>query len=231
MRAKSKFAVVTIVMSSFLTFGAGSASALGLSINLLGLNVSLGSTSVSKPKIYDSPESARTCADPAIDHPFAPFGDSRDYVLAADGGFEDATLPGWQLKGGARAADGNEPHYVNDADDRRSLHLPVGASAISPSMCVDLHYPSFRLFARSLGLSPGKLKVEVVYPDVHNADWKTVAQIGSRSDWFLSGDMALTPEIGGSAAGPRRVALRFSATGLAGSWKVDDVFIDPRRLH
>ncbi|HZI92170.1 MAG TPA: hypothetical protein VFD31_11180 [Thermoleophilaceae bacterium] len=166
-----------------------------------------------------------------IDHPFASFGDARAYVLAADGAFEDATLPGWQLKGGARVADGNEPHFVGNAGDRRSLHLPVGASAISPSMCVDLHYPSFRLFARALGLSPGKLKVEVVYPDVRNADWSTVAQIGSRSDWFLSGDMPLTPDLGGSAAGPRRVALRFTATGLSGSWKVDDVCIDPRRLH
>jgi len=98
-------------------------------------------------------------------------------------------------------------------------------------MCVDLNYPSFRLFVRALGLTPGKLKVDVVYPDVRDADWTTVAQIDSQSDWFLSGDMPLTPDLGGSAAGPRRVALRFTATGLSGSWKVDDVYIDPRRLH
>ena len=231
MRAKAQLAAVAIVLSGFLAFGAGPASALGLSINLLGLNVSLGSTSVSKPKIYDSPESARTCENPAIEQPFASFGDNRDYVLAADGAFEDATLPGWQLKGGPRVADGNEPYFVRSAGDRRSLHLPAGSSAISPSMCVDLNYPTFRLFARALGLSPGRLKVDVVYPDVRDADWTTVAQHGPRSDWFLTGDMPLTPGLGGSEAGPRRVALRYTATGLAGSWKVDDVYIDPRRLH
>jgi hypothetical protein len=56
---------------------------------------------------------------------------------------------------------------------------------------------------------------------------------GASDKWQASADIPVLPERGGAAAGMRRVALRFTsvaANGNAGDWKIDDLYVDPRRL-
>lgn len=176
-------------------------------------------------------QSATTCDRPSFTQALRAYGDSRWYVLAPSGSFAGATAPGWQLHNGARLA----------ADSARgtSLALPPGASAISPAMCVDLDFPHFRFANKFVARDPagGKIRVEVVYPQLQSPEWTDViefdgkqSQLAGPGNWRLSQDVQLKPDFAGDVPGARYVALRFTAlkTGYAGEWRVDDVWIDPR---
>lgn len=177
-------------------------------------------------------ESRATCVAPLIEQPFLSFDDERDYVLAPGGSFEDSSLAGWSLEGGAGVAAGNEPFNVRGLSDSNSLVLPAGASATSATMCVDLHWPTLRFVARQTGEKDAELEVEVLYPeaDEKHATWHGAKKFkAKRKDgWRLTEDVKLSPDRGGKFAGGRPVALRFTNTSDQGSWQIDNVYVDPR---
>jgi hypothetical protein len=76
---------------------------------------------------------------------FAPWGDSSDYYLPANGGFESGAA-GWTLNGGAAVVDGNEPFNLNASTDSHSLAVPAGGSA-SFSVCYGVSYSALRFMA------------------------------------------------------------------------------------
>jgi hypothetical protein len=205
-----------------------SASA-GLLGGLLGSTVRLVGSVVGGLLVTE--ESVRTCEAPLIEHPFAPWGDHRDYTLAPDADFENPELAGWQLRGAQRVA-GNEPFKVHREQDASSLRLRVGQSAVSPLMCVDLNYPTFRLFAEAQG-EGARLKIEVAYPKSKKPSYHEVGSLSAAdyAEWKPSEDVNLVPERAGSKPGARGLALRFTAVGPKGStasWRIDDVYVDPR---
>jgi hypothetical protein len=214
-------------------------------------DTSVVTTTASGINILETATSRQTCTAPQLVSAFASLGDTRDYVLAPGGDFEDWSLEGWQVQK-ARISDGGSPLEVEpvgasaDTDDRdygwndrddsgneQSLKIPAGGSATSPAMCVDLHYPTLRLMAKS-SKSQGRLKVEVIYPDSANPVFHPVANLGAQGrDWQASADIPVFPERGGAAPGMRRVALRFTsvaAGGDPGEWRMDDLYVDPKRL-
>ena len=117
-------------------------------------------------------------------------------------------------------------------DKGRSLQLPKGASAISPSMCLDLHFPTFRMYSKVvkpktgllgavLGLVLGdqhdaELRVEVVYHQIANPVWTKMDKFkgdegtSAGNGWRLTDPIDLQPELGGSEPGARQAALRFT---------------------
>ena len=102
-------------------------------------------------------------------------------------------------------------------------------------MCVDLHYPTMRLMAKAQK-NKGQLQVEVIYPDSDNPVFQPVGSLaaGSSDKWLASDDLPIYPERGGATAGKRRVALRFTSVaasdGEVGDWRIDDLYVDPKRL-
>ena len=177
-------------------------------------------------------ESRATCLAPLIEQPFLSFDDERDYVLAPGGSFEDSSLAGWSLEGGAGVVAGNEPFNLRGLSDDNSLVLPAGASATSPTMCVDLNWPTLRFVANQTGEKDAELKVEVLYPeaDAKHATWHGAKKFKAkrRDGWRLTEDVKLSPDRGGKFAGGRPVALRFTNTSDQGSWQIDNVYVDPR---
>lgn len=190
-------------------------------------------TTVSGLKVLETAETQQTCTSPQLVQAFSVFGDTRDYVLAPGGSFEAKSLDGWQVQRAKTSGDGS-PLEVSGQDNERSLKIPAGGSAISPAMCVDLHYPTFRLMARAA--REGGLQVDVIYPDSADPVFHPVGQLagGRDDDWRATDDMPVFPERGGADPGMRRVALRFTSVavngGDAGEWKIDDLYVDPRRL-
>jgi len=173
--------------------------------------------------------SVRTCDHPLVENPFAGLGDTRDYVLAPGASFEDPALPGWSLTKGAGVVAGNEPLNVRSVDgDVNSLGLPDKAQATSPTMCVDLHYPTMRFVAKQAKKGDEPLRVEVLYPSAKDPKWTRVAEIkaDAKDGWQASGDVPIRPELGGTAVGGRDVVLRFTSGGI---WQVDNVYVDPHR--
>jgi hypothetical protein len=173
--------------------------------------------------------SIRTCDHPLIENPFAGIGDLRDYVLAPGAAFEDSTMPGWTLTRGAQVVAGNEPYYFHGEGDQSSLGLPDKAQATSPTMCVDLNYPTMRFVGKQARKGDESLKIEVLYPEARDPKWTKVADLkaAAKDGWQVSRDVNIKPELGGTSVGGRDVVLRFTSSG---DWQIDDVYVDPRRL-
>lgn len=153
-------------------------------------------------------------------YPFAQFGDGNGYYGFSNDGFESGSA-GWSLAGGAFVGFGNEPWFVNGWGDR-SLVLGPGASATSPSFCINLLDPALRMFAR--GTSGGQLKIQVIFRGLTGN---------------LTGILNYTEETGNGAWGPTvpvssQLALPLLTTSAvvritaaSGTWQIDDVFEDP----
>ena len=88
---------------------------------------------------------------------------------------------------------------MDSDDNKHSLKVPAGGSAVSPAMCVDLHYPTMRLMAKAQK-NKGQLKVEVIYPDSDNPVFQPVGSLtaGSSDKWLASDDLPIYPERGGA---------------------------------
>ena len=200
-------------------------------LTALGLLACTGTASAAGAET--TTESRATCVAPLIEQPFAAFKDNRDYVLAPGGAFEDGSLDGWSLDGGAGVTAGNEPFNLRGISDSSSLALPAGASATSPTMCVDLDWPTMRFVASQAGEKDAELEVEVLYPEAEekHASWHGAKKLkAKRKDgWHASDDVKLSPNRGGKFAGGRPVALRFTNNSDHGSWQIDNVYIDPKR--
>jgi hypothetical protein len=158
---------------------------------------------------------------------FAPWGDSRDYSLVPDGGFENGAA-GWTLDDGASVVDGNETFQVGGSADHQSLDLPAGSSATSPSFCVSRREDIVRLFARTDSGRKARLKVEVIYPDARNGDdSERVDRLRATESWDASGRLKIVlPETVGRHS-TTNVALRFTPLDDDG-FQIDDVYLDPR---
>jgi hypothetical protein len=174
-------------------------------------------------------KSAQNCDAQQFSKPFAAFGDGANYTPVPGGSFESGAAA-WSMTGGARLVTGNEPWKVRVGADSRSLYLPAGATATSPSMCVGLADPTIRWFAKSsgtlLGLT-GVMTVEVLFED--SLGQVLALPVGAgllSSSWqpSLPGVVAasLLPLLPGAKTA---VAFRFRA--VTGNWNVDDAYVDP----
>ena len=168
-----------------------------------------------------------TCPDEPLTQPFERWLDPLKYVLAPDGGFENGG-EGWRLRNGADVERGNESFYVRGRDDRRALDLPAGASAVSPVTCVGIERPTLRFFARRTGgwlLS--SLRVEVLYNGL-DGRLRTIAALPvlAGSSWQPTLPLPILANLLPNLSGDQAVvAFRFTAVG--GSFRVDDVYVDP----
>lgn len=178
-----------------------------------------------------------TCSAPQLSNPLTAFKDKRHYFLAPSANFEDPTLPGWELTGAAGVTADPSSAFVIGDTQTSSLTLPPGSSATSPQLCVDLDYPSFRFFVAQVAAeTDASLAVDVIYPALHRNNVRQAKnlKLKAKDGWQLSDDIKLEPQRLGKQRGWRRVALRFrnesNTNKKPGTFRIDDVLIDPR-LH
>jgi len=167
------------------------------------------------------------CPDVAVTQPFAPWGDRADYFLAPNGGLERGAS-GWALRGDAEVQQGNEPFYVVDAGDRRSLSLSAGSSATTASFCIGVEHRTMRFFAD--GSRSSSLDVDVLYSDGAGKDRSMrIATLSGSGRWAPTD---IVPMIVNAMAAERgnamSVRLRFTPRDR-GDWSIDDVLVDPYR--
>jgi hypothetical protein len=152
-------------------------------------------------------------------------GDRSSYFAFANNGFESGAN-GWSLGRGAYVTNGNEPWYAN-GNGSHSLALAPGASATSPSFCVNLLDPSGRMFARALGANDD-LQVQVIFHGL-TGNLTGILNVGSLSagdydSWRPSerfNSLLALPLL------TRYAQIRVTNTGSRGTWQIDDAFIDP----
>jgi hypothetical protein len=171
---------------------------------------------------------AVTCGYTGAEQVFRPWGDLSFYVLAPDGGFENGGS-GWALNGGATAVDGNESFYLNDAADTKSLALPAGSSAVSPSVCMSIDTPTFRLLARNTGDPSSYLRVEASYVLLGLLRTKTLSTVKAGPTWApaqtMSTVLTLSTIVG--TLTPSAIKIKITPVGSGGQWQIDDLYIDP----
>lgn len=157
-------------------------------------------------------------------YPFAKFNDSHAYYGFTNNGFESGSN-GWSLSG-AYVGYGNEPWYANGWGSH-SLVLPPGASATSPSFCINLLDPSLRAFAKSAGAN-GDLQVQVLFRGLTGnlTGILNVDQLhpGDYSTWQP------TDRVSSALALPLLTSyaqIRVTSAARSGNWQLDDAFVDP----
>ena len=198
-------------------------SLFALALALTGLVLSAGFAGTAQAALL----STGACNEAALSQPFARWGDSSSYELVPGGSFEGSPS-GWSLSGGAARVPGSEPYGVTGSVGAYSLSLPAGASAQSPSVCVNLSYPTFRFFARNDGLLSTVL-VQVVYQTALGTVALPIGVVAASGEWEPTLPMLTGSLVGGAlSGGTAEVALRFTALG--GSSRIDDVFVDPRMV-
>ena len=172
--------------------------------------------------------SATDCGTPEVSQPFKPWLDTSNYKLVGD--FEHGA-GGWTLTGGAKVVSGDATPLVGDAGDAWSLALPAGASATTPPVCVGVNDPTLRFFTRR---SSGLLSTLSVSVDVQTSlgVWVTLplgADLGGA--WHPSAPMLVVANLLPLLPNDQ-TAVRFRfAPLLAGSWQIDDVYVDPRSRY
>lgn len=172
--------------------------------------------------------SAGSCTDAVLERPFLPWLDLASYVLVPDGTIE-AGAAGWSLQG-ASVLYGNEPYYVHAPGETKSLRLPAGSSATTPSMCVGIEHPTLRLFVRNRGSLLSTLKVEVLFEDAAgNVNALPIGAVEGLSGYAPTLPLPVTANLLPLLPGERTaVAFRFTPLG-GGDWQIDDVYVDPWR--
>jgi hypothetical protein len=159
------------------------------------------------------------CNLSALSHPFAPWLDPAPYELAPGGDFEK---PAWTLNGGAKRVPGSEPYAATGTLGSWSVALPAGSSAESPPTCVDAAYPTVRFFISGTGL----VAVTIVDRSL-GIPVDIPAGVAAAVPTWLPTPVMLTSSavLSLTSGGVADVSVRITA--LAGTPRVDDVFIDP----
>jgi hypothetical protein len=171
-----------------------------------------------------APSSKAPCEEREFARVFKPWHDRGLYTLAPGGDFE-TQAEGWTLDGPAVVAADSSPFQLGAALGASSLELPAGASAVSPTICVERGFPNFRLVAKSVSADvQAVVKVQVIYADGRR---KATGRVKPAADWAPTRKLSLAQgrfkiRRGRSA----QVQLRFAVT--AGTARLDDVYIDPR---
>src|SRR4051794_14068474 len=165
------------------------------------------------------------CDGAALSQPFAPWGDDAQYKRLPAGDFEGA-LDGYTLRGGAKVVSGNESF----GPGARSLSIPAGGSVLTAATCVNSANPTYRFFSRSqgglLGLLPA-MTVSLVYEGGLLGIVELPLGVVLPSGKWQPSDKQLTLATLGSAVADGSVPLALRFTSVAGTWTVDDVYVDP----
>ena len=188
---------------------------------------------------FAAPAAAQAACDPVpTTKAFQPFGDSSEYFLADNGGFESGAA-GWELTKASVVA-GNESYYLNGKGDTRSLSIAPGGRAVSGAFCVDTTRTGFRFFAQQAKspASPNlKVSLRWVGPDGVTRYVRVDTLAGANyTSWapsrFWAPQLAaqLFKRLGFTAEDTASVRLVFEAANVAGpAWRIDDLYIDPFR--
>lgn len=170
-----------------------------------------------------------SCPAPPVSTPFSQWGDTNNYFLVPGGSFEGTPdQVGWTLSNSSLTP-GNEPSNVTSASDQQSLTVNGGGSATSPYFCADDTMSSLRFFAQQVAAGTD-LRVDVLVQTSNGVKAVPVANVPDGSMWSWAPTQPLGGNSGRLPSGASvMVALRFVAPSSAGSWQIDDVYVDPYR--
>jgi hypothetical protein len=189
------------------------------------------------PALADRPLSAGTVASAKVDaelavcpgqtfsQPFEAWGDTSFYTLVP-GSEYNSPGEGWELHGGAQIVEAHRPNGGSGG----VLDMPSGSLAVSPPVCVTLHYPTARAWVEDVKGASGVV-VGVYYAGGRfGGTGQPVGQLSSipNHGWQLSSPFEVRPALGGSAEGVREVRFVYANTSRNGDVHLSGLYVDPR---
>ena len=180
-----------------------------------------------------APAQAAQCSF-TYEQPFHAWADLEWYGLAPGANFPTSRTPsGWSLKNAVVVAGGN-PHRPWSSD--YSLNIKPGGYAITPAFCIDQMSPYSRMFGYTTTPNPAYadgLKVELTYTDsvTRKTVTKELATLTQQGSWNATETFPLV----GGAVSPKwdstgRSTAKYKFTAVNNTaWRIDDLFIDPKR--
>ena len=188
-----------------------SARRLLLSCACLAPIAAFGATAGAQADVVDT----SLCNGGSLSQPFVPWGDTASYQLVPGGDFESSS---WTLAGGAQIVSDSEPFAATGSLGSGALSLPPGATATSPTLCLNAAYPYLRMFTGGFG----NVSVSII----SGGQSIPLGSMHSGGSWTPSKLINTNGAVNGLlSGGTANVAIQL--TGLSGSPEVDDVFIDP----
>ena len=162
----------------------------------------------------------------SLSQPFALFGDNSWYYPVPNQGLESGSNS-WTLSGSTAVVAGNEPWKVSGAGSH-ALSIGNGASAMSSPTCISLLAPHIRLFADGSSAT-GSLQVQVLFRGL-TGNLLGILNYGT----FRPGDYRgwhPSANVSSALALPLLTSsMQVKLTSLGGTWRIDDLYVDPVRM-
>ncbi len=184
---------------------AGSAHASGLTVNAANC-----------PTVQDS-------------QAFLAWGDPSEYFLAPDGNFANSGAS-WTLTGGAGAIAGGDGYSLGaNPVSTRSLALPNGSSATTPSICVGINSPTVRFVAQNTGAPTSTLEVSATVDTTTGLNVTLpIGDISAAGTWSPTLPLPVVANLLPLLPGNETpITFTFTPQGQGGHWQIDDLFVDP----
>ncbi len=169
-----------------------------------------------------APESraATGCPSRVMKQAFAKWGDTHQYFLAPNGGFE-SNLSSWTSGGGPSVVAGNEAYYLNSTADKSSLKMPAGAWVKTGQICTNPEDQTVRLMVKG---ATGQLKFDAyIVCNGNIRTWSGQVDGNGSTSWRPSPviQFALSGQCNTTAT------IQITFTALGSTWQIDDFYIDP----
>ena len=166
-----------------------------------------------------------SCTYPALTQPFLAVGDANWYTLAPGQTVDSFNGSGWTLRNGATVASAK----VASGKPGSVLHLPSGAQAVSPPMCVDETFPTARMMIRSVK-GAGSVDVSATYEGISLLGIPvSLARYGGAvrgaTAWSPSDSVNVSPD---DRNGWQVVRFTFTARGTGSQSQIYNYYVDPR---
>jgi hypothetical protein len=152
-----------------------------------------------------------------LSQPFAYLGDTSYYTLSGNGSLEQGS-GNWVFNSGAKIANGDDPFALTTGKDDHALSLPAGSSAYNLVTCQIGLQPPLRFAAVNTGDQSATLQVDALSGNPTAPTATPIAVVPSTSTWQVVQPIPFVVPVG---------ALGFRFTPIGGSWKIDDVYVDP----
>lgn len=167
------------------------------------------------------------CGQRITSQVFKAYGDTNEYFLPQEGGFETSRLNGW-VASNAGIVSGNSPFYLTgNRYDSRSLKLNAGGSVTSEVICVVPGEDSIRFAYRSPGVSGATVRVDISVLSALGTASAAYTLTDTGAGWKVSPRLAIPNKV--DYTGAQSLKIKFTATGTSAAWQVDEVFVDPWR--
>src|SRR4051794_14586195 len=157
---------------------------------------------------------------------FSQFGDFSWYYPVPNQGFESGAN-GWTLSGSTSVVAANEPWKVG-GNGSHSLSIGSGGTATSAGTCISLLAPHVRLFADG-SRATGALQVQVLFRGL-TGNLLGILNYGS----FRAGSYGAwrpSDPVSSLLGLPLLTSsVQVNLTSLGGTWRIDDLYVDPLRM-